>query len=101
MADTDFALRTTCPDGHQVLFRRKLSTWRLSLEAPAVVLWCHECGLEWSALDRDRAAVVEAVWRATATEGGRRAEDASGGNLKARAVNADGSAQRRTTSRTR
>src|SRR5262245_25593120 len=95
MADTDFDLRTTCPDGHTVLFRRKLSTWRLSLEAPAVVLWCYECGLEWSALDRDRAAVAEAVWRATATKNGRRAEDAPGGNLKARAVNADGAAQRR------
>ena len=70
MAETDFALRTTCPDGHAILFRRKLSTWRLSLDAPAVVLWCYECGLEWSATERDRAAVAEAVWRATAVERG-------------------------------
>lgn len=99
MADTDFALHTTCPDGHAILFRRKLSIWRLSLDAPAVVLWCYECGLEWSALEHDRVAVAEAVRRATAIEGERR--DVSERNLKTRGVNADGSAERRTTSPSR
>ena len=98
MADTFFVLDTICPVGHAIPFRRNVSTWRLSLEAPAVVLWCYECGLEWSALEHDRAAVAEAVRRATAIEGERRAEDASDRDLKTRA---DASAGAHTTARTR
>ena len=98
MADTDFALHTTCPDGHAILFRRRLSIWRLSLDAPAVVLWCYECGLEWSALEHDRVAVAEAVRRATLSKV---SDGMCRANLKTRGVNADGSAERRTTSPSR
>jgi hypothetical protein len=47
-----------------VPFRRALSTWRLSLGAPSVVLWCYECGLQWDALEHARATVAEVVARA-------------------------------------
>jgi hypothetical protein len=85
MADTDFVLHTICPIGHAIPFRRKLSTWRVSLNAPAVVLWCYECGLEWSAHEHDRAAVAEAVRRVIAVEGEPCAEDTSHRDLKTRA----------------
>ena len=68
MGDTDFVLNTTCPAGHSIPFRRTLSIWRLSLDAPTVVLWCYECGLQWDASQHDRAAVTEAVTCATSIE---------------------------------
>jgi hypothetical protein len=85
MADENFVLYTICPVGHAIPFRRKLSTWRLSLDAPAVVLWCYECGLEWPAEEHDRAAVAAAVRRVTAVEGEPRAENVSDRDLKTRA----------------
>ena len=82
MADSVFVLYTTCPDGHPVPMRRRLDIWRVSLEMPSIVLWCHECGLQWDALPHDRAAIVRAL---DGTHGGTRAPAAVQGNIVARA----------------
>jgi hypothetical protein len=86
MTDAEFVLHTLCPAGHSVPFRRTLSTWRLSLNAPSVVLWCHECGLQWDALEHDRAIVAEAVARVTAVQAERGAADVPDRDLQSRAV---------------
>jgi hypothetical protein len=28
---------------------------------PSIVLWCHECGLQWDAVPPDREAIVRAL----------------------------------------
>jgi hypothetical protein len=86
MTDTEFVLYTLCPAGHSVPFRRTLSTWRLSLDAPSVVLWCYECGLQWDALEHDRAIVAEEVGRATAVQAELSAADVSDRDLQSHAI---------------
>ena len=56
-----FELDTACPAGHPVHMRRDVDIWCASLEAPSIILWCHECGLQWDGSARDRMTLCEVV----------------------------------------
>ena len=64
MNEMHFTLVTTCPAGHSFGLRRSLSTWRVSVQMPSVVLWCQECGLQWDAAEDDRATVLRVLTHA-------------------------------------
>lgn len=63
MAEQVLALVASCPDGHSFETRRTCTVWRLGLASPALVLWCHVCGLEWNADDVLRTQVRESLSR--------------------------------------